>query len=370
VRIDHDLPVVSIAVGAAAAVDHQAAVVRFHVRVKRLACRRPKDHLRRHAASPVDAKLVSRQSCAMARIFLGVTHRPWFDFLAARAPDEVNFWQPSGTGAFKALQPGDLFLFKLKGADGRIAGGGVFSHASLAPVSLAWAAFGEKNGNPSLADMRATISKLRRDGSSNGRHDPVIGCRILTEPFFWPADMWMPVPDGWHPNIVVGKGYDTGDAIGAKLWGSVQDRLAATPAAPVPANGDRYGAPVMMRQRLGQGAFRLAVTDGYNRRCAVSGEKTLPILDAAHIRSYAEGGEHSVANGLLLRTDIHRLFDLGYVTITKRRQFAVSERLKSDFDNGVHYYAMQGQQLSLPASGYAPPSEEVLRWHRENRYLG
>lgn len=307
----------------------------------------------------------------MTRIFLGVTHRPWFEFLSARAPDEVNFWQPSGAGVFKALQPGDLFLFKLKGADGRIAGGGVFSHASLAPVSLAWEAFGEKNGNPSLSEMRATISTLRRDGASAfARDDPVIGCRILTEPFFWPADMWMTVPEGWHPNIVVGKGYDTGELTGMAIWRAVQERLAATPAAPVPANGDRFGRPVLMRQRLGQGAFRLAVTDGYSRRCAVSGEKTLPILDAAHIRSYADGGEHSVANGLLLRTDIHRLFDLGYVTVTDERRFAVSERLKADFDNGVHYYAMQGNELALPSCGYAPPADEALRWHRENRYLG
>ncbi|USU03899.1 HNH endonuclease [Sphingomonadaceae bacterium OTU29LAMAA1] len=307
----------------------------------------------------------------MSRIFLGVTHRPWFDFLAKRAPDEVNFWQPSGTGAFKALQPGDLFLFKLKGADGAIGGGGVFGHASLAPVSLAWDAFGEKNGNASLAEMRATIGKLRRDAvHAAGRNDPVIGCRILTEPFFWqPAD-WIPVPADWHSNIVVGKGYDANSDEGLQLWHAVQERLAMTPAAPVPANGARYGAPMLMRQRLGQGAFRLAVTDGYNRRCAVSGEKTLPILDAAHIRSYADGGDHDVANGLLLRTDIHRLFDLGYVTVTDKRTFAVSERLKADFDNGVHYYAMQGQELATPTRGFPPASLDALRWHRENRYLG
>ena len=86
----------------------------------------------------------------MVRIFIGITHRPWFTFLAAQAPDEVNFWQPSGSGEFKALRPGDLFLFKLKGRDGMIAGGGVFNRASLAPLSLAWEAFGEKNGNASL----------------------------------------------------------------------------------------------------------------------------------------------------------------------------------------------------------------------------
>jgi putative restriction endonuclease len=136
------------------------------------------------------------------------------------------------------------------------------------------------------------------------------------------------------------------------------------------ANGDRYGAPSLMRQRLGQGAFRPAVTDGYNRRCAVSGEKTLPVLDAAHIRGYADGGDHDVANGLLLRTDIHRLFDLGYVTVTDKRTFAVSPRLWADIDNGVDYPAMQGQELAEPKRGFAPASLDALQWHRENRYLG
>jgi putative restriction endonuclease len=307
----------------------------------------------------------------VVKIFVGVTHKPWFDYLAGIAPDEVNFWQPSGSGEFKALQPGDLFLFKLKGKEAAIAGGGVFHHASLAPLSLAWEAFGNKNGNSSLAEMRQTIVALRRETAPlSAREDPVIGCRILTEPFFWPRDLWIPVPDSFSPNIVVGKGYVTDTEEGRRLWDAVSARLTAMPAAPRPASGDRFGAPVLMRQRLGQGAFRLAVTDGYGRRCAVSGEKTLPILDAAHIRSYADGGEHELSNGLLLRTDIHRLFDLGYVTITERQTFAVSERLKADFDNGVHYYAMQGTELAPPRRGFAPPSPEALRWHRENRYLG
>jgi len=302
---------------------------------------------------------------------MGVTHKPWFDYLAEVEPDEVNFWQPSGTGEFKALQPGDLFLFKLKGTNAAIAGGGVFSHASLAPLSLAWDAFGQKNGNASLAAMRSTIAKLRHQTSPLGpREDPIIGCRILTEPFFWPRELWIPVPASFSNNIVVGKGYSTDTDEGLNLWHAVSDRLATIPTAPKPISGDRYGKPVLMRQRLGQGAFRLAVTDGYGRRCAVSGEKTLPILDAAHIRAYGEGGEHDVSNGLLLRTDIHRLFDLGYVTVTERNRFAVSERLKADFDNGVHYYAMQGAEIAAPRPGFAPPARETLQWHRENRYLG
>lgn len=178
-------------------------------------------------------------------------------------------------------------------------------------------------------------------------------------------------PYGEHDfGAFMGKGYSTDTAEGMHLWQAVSERLALMPAAPQPVTAERYGQPVLVRQRLGQGAFRISVTDGYGRRCAVSGEKTLPILDAAHIRAFGEGGEHAFSNGLLLRTDIHRLFDLGYVTVTERNQFAVSERLKADFDNGVHYYAMQGTDLAMPRPGFAPPSPEALRWHQENRYLG
>ncbi len=56
------------------------------------------------------------------------------------------------------------------------------------------------------------------------------------------------------------------------------------------------------------------MTEIYTRRCAVTKERTLPALDAAHIRPYREGGKHEPPNGLLLRSDIHRLFDKGYVT--------------------------------------------------------
>jgi putative restriction endonuclease len=81
--------------------------------------------------------------------------------------------------------------------------------------------------------------------------------------------------------------------------------------AGVPIAVPRYGAPTLIRPRLGQGAFRISVTDVYQRRYAITGERTLPILDAAHIQPFADGGEHNITNGLLLRTDIHRLFDLG-----------------------------------------------------------
>jgi putative restriction endonuclease len=95
--------------------------------------------------------------------------------------------------------------------------------------------------------------------------------------------------------------------------------------------------------RLGQGSFRLLVTDAYNRRCAITQERTLPVLEAAHIRRYSSGGEHSLANGLLLRSDLHRLFDLGYLMVDPDRcEVTVSRRLKEEFENGRGYCALQG----------------------------
>lgn len=305
----------------------------------------------------------------MVHIFVAITDRSWFDLLSRERPDEVNFWQPSGTRSFGAVSVGELFLFKLHAPDNYIVGGGVFSHASNVPLSLAWEAFGIKNGVTTHVEMRQRIARYRHDDALlDPRTDPPVGCRILTQPFFWPREQWLPVPSSFARNIVTGKRYSTDDAEGRDLWDAVSERahlpnVAAEAAA-------RFGTPQIVRPRLGQGAFRLAVTDAYERCCAVSGEKTLPILDAAHIRSYGEGGEHDPANGLLLRTDIHRLFDLGYVTVSEDHRFEVSHRLKADFDNGRHYYELHGATVRSPRPGSAAPAPNTLAWHREHRYLG
>jgi putative restriction endonuclease len=308
----------------------------------------------------------------MVRLYIAVTDRFWFDALSASPPDEVNFWRPSGGSQFRALRPGELFLFKLHAPDNFIVGGGVFSHASNVPLSMAWEAFERKNGAASPSEMRKRIAHYRKDrGILDPRQDPIIGCRVLTQPFFWPRDHWLAIPESWRPNIVSGKGFDLSETEGLSLWQAVTERLAEPrlhgQLYEAPA---RYGTPHLIAPRLGQGAFRLAVTDGYERRCAITNEKTLPILDAAHIRSYADGGEHEPSNGLLLRTDIHRLFDLGYVTVSSAGHFVVGRRLKDDFDNGRHYYELHGQVVRPPRSKDTIPSPAALEWHRENRFLG
>src|SRR6267154_2260972 len=124
------------------------------------------------------------------RLYVGVTDFNWYSQLSARTNiDEVNFWSPGGT-RFKVLSPGELFLFKLKSAhDHAIVGGGIFAHDTLLPLSMAWLAFGEKNGVTSLDEMRTRIRRYQSEANRNER-DPKIGCRLLQQPFFFPRDQW------------------------------------------------------------------------------------------------------------------------------------------------------------------------------------
>jgi putative restriction endonuclease len=167
--------------------------------------------------------------------------------------------------------------------------------------------------------MRARIARYRRI-KGDDRGDFVIGCRILTQSFFLDEDEWIHVPQSWSKNIVSFKAYSSEDEEGVQLWEVVQGHLEAHSAGPGFAE-PRYGEPALIRLRLGRGAFRIMVTDNYDRRCAVTGERTLPALDAAHIRPYSDGGDHEARNGLMLRRDIHSLFDVGYVTVTPEYRF-------------------------------------------------
>ncbi|MFP4002943.1 MAG: HNH endonuclease, partial [Alphaproteobacteria bacterium] len=258
-------------------------------------------------------------------------------------------------------------LFRLKSPRNVIGGFGVFSHASKLPISLAWEAFGIKNGARSFAEMRERIGRLRsREGGP--LTDYVIGARILVQPVFLPEHLWIPQPESWSGPIVVGKTYSTEDREGLRLWERVMEaaQLAEAPQAGFgeqPAR--RYGEPTLIRPRLGQGAFRVSVTDAYSRKCAVSGGKVLPALEAAHIRPYREGGQHEVSNGILMRRDIHSVFDAGYVTVDEDHRLVVSDRVRTEFNNGEEYQRMHGAKLILPSSTAHQPDVEALRWHNE-----
>jgi len=302
------------------------------------------------------------------RYWVGVTDKVWFHFLAERAPDEVNFWQPSPRRLAEFLEPGVPFLFKLHAPDNFIVGGGFFVRFSALPARLAWEAFRENNGVGDYTALRKRVEQYR--GPTRG--DPEIGCNVLNGPVFFEEKDWVPVPENWAPNIVRGRTYDTEETQGLRLWNAVSARMHAVAALEGSVEEPvRFGAEYLTRARLGQGAFRVLVTEAYERRCAITGERTLPVLEAAHIKPYSETGPHLISNGLLLRSDLHILFDDGYVTVTDDLHVEVSKRIKEEFENGREYYQHRGKPLLIvPGGAEEQPSKEFLRWHNEHRFLG
>lgn len=303
------------------------------------------------------------------KFYVGVTDNSWFQYLAKHEPDEVNFWKPSGKTGFSAINPGDLFLFKLKSPYNHIAGGGFFVRHLTLPLTLAWEAFREKNGAPNYRTLHQTISSNRNDNLKN----PTIGCSILSQPFFFPQDQWIPAPENWKRNIVSGKSYTTSDYIGKNLFDAVIQRIQPEGYSPGSALiGERSPqySHLMTKVRLGQGAFRVLVTESYHRRCAITGERTLPVLEAAHIKPFSENGPNQVNNGLLLRSDLHILFDKGYLTVTEDFSIEVSKRIKEEFENGRDYYAFHGNRLKkIPSIQTEKPDSKFIQWHNDHVYL-
>jgi len=307
-------------------------------------------------------------------LYLGVTDHSWYQFLRKQQPDEINFWQPGGRARFRVLEQGAPFLFKLKAPYHAIGGVGWFAFNSILPLSEAWRHFGVKNGVPSYSDLQRKITGYRNDQQPN----PPIGCIILVDPVFFRDEDWIEVPPSFAKNIVQGKRYSTEERDGRRLWQQVQDRLEkyrwlerqVDPKSQLVAEPAAAYREVVSRVRMGQGTFRTMLTEVYQRRCTVTGEKTLPALEAAHIKPYAQSGPHRISNGLLLRSDLHNLFDAGYMTVTSDYQLEVSSRIREEFNNGKAYYALQGKQLILPEQLQDRPDHQYLTWHQEEVYRG
>jgi putative restriction endonuclease len=244
---------------------------------------------------------------------------------------------------------------------------------AVLPSFMAWDIFGINNGTNSLKELNKKILKYKEEKNTGGIIN--IGCIILAEPFFFEESDWIPVPEDWNLSTVQGKTYDTETAIGGKLYRQVAERLnrlikqnakdhTEEQASVLNRNGQ------MLRQELGPGGFFISVMEAYKRSCSITGEKALPVLEAAHIRPCFEEGPNSVQNGILMRSDFHALFDKGYLTIDERYNIDISRRLKEDYGDGKMYYAYRGKQLMITPDNFLDlPGKEFLQWHNSKVFL-
>jgi putative restriction endonuclease len=256
-----------------------------------------------------------------------------------------------------------------------IAGYGFFSHYSYLPLSVAWDTYGIANGAPDFATVHERLLRYRsRFGmSASTKEDFSLGCILLVAPVFLDNDDWIRDPYDFARNSPPGQTYDLTKGEGERIWSECLARSNAYQSTPSTI-ADRtirggYGEPVLVRPRFGQKSFRIAVLDAYDRRCSVTNERTLPALEAAHIREYHDVQTHTLPNGILFRADIHKLFDAGYVTVTPDLRFEVSRRIKEQFENGRDYYRLHGSEIRLPANLAHRPDSEALWWHNEKRFL-
>ena len=310
------------------------------------------------------------------RAVVGVTDNAWATHLRERPHlSEANFWLPSPNGAFKALQLGEPFLFKTHHPDNRLVGGGFFSGYGRLSIREAWEYIGEGNGVSSAAQLADRIGRYRKVEPSL---DLVIGCVFLRDLFFTPPDMTMPAPSDFAPNIVRFKGYDLGpeSAMEVHLAGllersevrrvdDVTGRVDMVDGESLLVAGPTRGIPRLVTPRLGQGAFKGMLLTAYHRQCAITGGHISPTLQAAHIRPVAKEGQHRLDNGLLLRSDVHILFDNGYLGIDEHHKLHVSPRLWTDFGNGKEFYSKAGDQIALPERRQDRPARDAVQWHMD-----
>ncbi len=301
------------------------------------------------------------------KVFVGVTDGEWYRFLAAR-PDltEVNFWLPSGIG-FHSLSAGEYFAFKSHAPHDRIVGGGVFDGWVRMPVSDAWRIFGEANGVPSLPAMRQAIASYRKQPLLPG-DDPEIGCVMLRDTVFLPEDLR--TPSDWSNNIVRGKAYDaTGSQAGSIVEALITEMIHRHMGETDAVAGPVFGRTRVVPTRVGQRPFQALVMDAYHRRCAITGDKIRPVLQAAHIVPVTRGGENRVDNGLLLRSDVHTLFDSGYLGVDPKLRLMVSPRLRAEFSNGEAFYERAGSPIRAPDRRANRPDHDALEWHADTVFL-
>src|SRR5262245_53474469 len=97
--------------------------------------------------------------------YIALTDPDWHTYLSnCSRVDEVNFWQPHGNRAFRALDSGEPFFFKLRAPQKAIAGFGFFQRYEAMPAWMAWELFGDMNGAPDFGAFLERMVRLRGEG--------------------------------------------------------------------------------------------------------------------------------------------------------------------------------------------------------------
>lgn len=291
-------------------------------------------------------------------IALAPANITWFQNLRdAGYSGLVNFWT-SMDWKVSGIAKDTWWYFVI---NGKLAGGGRFEDYAVMRVSEAWARFGFGNGAGSVPEMVGEVISQRQrnvqDKSFNP--DPIVGCIALRDCVFLPDEQHA-LPEAHGLSL-------PGQLLKYKLLSVPPLRLvqiagsAAQPDAHGPVNKEdvRLRIQTGIANRRGPELFRRALLAAYDSKCPITGCNTVEVLEAAHIVPYLGDRTDAVANGLLLRADIHTLFDLHLLALTPKTCIVV---LHPDLRLG-HYAELHGRQLRLPQRPEDWPDSTALAEH-------
>lgn len=312
--------------------------------------------------------------------FVANTDQRWFDFLRATSAsgvvDEVNFWSPEAQRPMKHMHPGEPMFFRLKRPRYAVAGYGFFAHFALLELDAAWDTFGASNGFPDRIRFLEALGGWRGQDVATVRSDGrKLACTILRDAVFWPEERWISWGDerAWPRNVTQGMTIRDPKAADELLRQIQLDQFVPpeefAPAFTLVDADERELVMAESRRRVGQGAFRARLLTAYGARCAITGERTEPVLDAAHVQPYLGPRSNHIQNGLLLTKEFHALFDHGLVTVTPELVVRVSPRIRDRWSNGRRYYEFHDRKLAvLPEQTEDRPSPDALQWHNSRRF--
>ncbi|PRP70873.1 hypothetical protein BUE93_09435 [Chromobacterium amazonense] len=146
------------------------------------------------------------------------------------------------------------------------------------------------------------------------------------------------------------------DSAGKNVLKSIEIRVEDEPFTP---SNDVDAREKVLREivrRRGQPQFRRQLLKAYQGRCAVTGCDVESVLEAAHIMPYLGDHTNHITNGLLLRADIHTLFDLGELRVDSAGRIHVADELLSGFYGDLH-----GRYISLPIDEKKRPNPNALQ---------
>ena len=283
------------------------------------------------------------------------TDYTWFETLRQNNLNSfVNFWTPT-PWKVKSLSKGSRLYFMLKSPIRKCAGFGNFLDYKEMSMNQAWIEFGRRNGCSSKEELRKKITLYLEKNSKQtlrNKDDYKIGCIILSNCEYWKDEEYLNVEDfsiSFPKEVVKLKYFKNDDLIKSSLSLPEKKDFELVFAK-------KEISETLITKREGQAQFKRRMLETYSNRCCISGEETPELLEAAHIQPYINSKSNHSQNGLLLRKDLHTLFDNGLLNISQLYKIRLSPQIKSKY-----YLDFEGKSLSLPLEEINYPSKQALK---------